>query len=200
MRTKARVLLSGGMDSTVCLVWALETFREVDAVAFDYGQRHRRELDAARAIADRLGVRLDVRQLGGLSGSLTGDGDDLSSTGAVVPGRNAQMLEAALWPDFSAAFLVMGACRDDWGVFADCRPEFFAAWRPPPYCSDTRVVTPVLHRTKADVVRVLFAFGRESLLSMTWSCYAGGDSPCGECGACIARAEGFRVAGKADPC
>ena len=197
MRTKARVLLSGGMDSTLCLVWALGTFRDVDAVAFDYGQRHARELDSAKAVADLLGIHLHVRPVRWLKGSLVGDGDDLSAEGAVVPGRNGAFLLAALAPEPSPAVVIMGACWDDQAVFEDCRPSFFNAVQRGFHPKGIQILTPLIERRKADIVRDLAA--RPELLALTWSCYSGGEYPCGWCGACIARRGGFRLARLDDP-
>tara|TARA_Y100000310_G_scaffold307573_1_gene349789 strand:+ start:58 stop:771 length:714 start_codon:yes stop_codon:yes gene_type:complete len=199
MRTLARVLLSGGMDSTLCAVWASQTFRNVDAVAFDYGQRHAKELDAARQIAQRLGLPLTERKVRWLKGNLVGDGDDLTAQGAVVEGRNGAFLAAALAPSPAPSLLIFGACADDQAVFEDCRPEFFNRTNERVLSAHgATVLTPLIRWHKKDIAAVLVREAPE-LLALTWSCYSGGKYPCGWCGACIARSRGFIMAGLDDP-
>ncbi len=197
MRSLARVLLSGGMDSALCLAWACDTFIDVDAVAFDYGQRHSKELDRARAIADLMRVPMTVRKVRFLKGALVGDGDDLSAEGAVVKGRNQAFLLGALTPAPPPAVLIMGACLDDRAVFEDCRPEFFHEVQQGFHPKGIQILTPLIEQRKADIARELSK--RAELLALTWSCYSGGEYPCGCCGACIARSAGFRLAGLDDP-
>lgn len=195
-----RVLLSGGMDSAVCLAWAIRhrlpvgvrydsDLDIVDAVGFHYGQRHaEKELEAARRIASTCRTRFRVRSLdiGGES-SLTGSGE-LSGSSVVVPGRNRKMLgAAALMQPFPDA-LVIGACADDAEIFEDCRSEFFDA-----LMAELRVPihTPLIDMTKREVVALGSELGATNLVIMSWSCYAGNETPCQKCGACLARAEGM---------
>ena len=202
--TRTRVLLSGGMDSAVCLAWALRHHGNhanvVDAVCFDYGQRHAaRELEAAKRIASTARVQLtiylvddgvgDWRPSGG---SLVSAGGDLFGSDVVVPGRNRALLAAAALTPRNEGFpdaLVFGACADDQAVFEDCRPEFFRSVE-----AELRIPvhTPIIDKTKKQVVSLAKTLGATNLIMMSWSCYAGGDTPCGECGACLARARGLR--------
>jgi 7-cyano-7-deazaguanine synthase len=146
------------------------------------------ELEAARKIASTCRVRFRVQALDidGAS-SLTGEGE-LNGSSVVVPGRNFKMLQAAsLMRPFPDA-LVFGACADDAEIFEDCRSEFF---------DDLRVElkvpihTPLLDMTKKEVVELGAELGATNLVIMSWSCYAGGETPCRECGACLARAAGM---------
>ena len=199
-----RVLLSGGMDSAVCLAWAKRhrlpvgarydsDLDIVDAVGFHYGQRHAKELEAARRIASMCRVRFRVVPIiDGLGdSSLTGDDGELRGSDVVVPGRNFKFLEcAALLRPFPDA-IVIGACKDDQADFEDCRPEFFEA-------AEDRlgvpILTPLIDKTKEEVVRLGHSLGAASLITLSWSCYAGGERPCRECQACVARDAGIKAA------
>ena len=195
-----RVLLSGGMDSAICLAWAtrqrLPVGRSydsdldvVDAVGFHYGQRHAvQELEAARKIASACRVRFRVQTLNidGAS-SLTGEGE-LNGSSVVVPRRNFKMLQAAaLMQPFPDA-LVVGACADDAEEFADCRRPTLDRIQQQ---IGVPVWSPLVNLCKRDAV----AFGKRhhatNLIVMSWSCYAGGAAPCGECDACLARERGL---------
>jgi len=183
----ARVLLSGGMDSTICLAWAQARYSNVDAVFFEYGQRHlEQERSAARFIAGLFGVTLHERPVRYLKGGLV-DGDDLSAAGAVVPGRNRAFLMGAIAPGELPSVLVMGCNRDDWREFEDCRPAFFAQLGLP---FGIKIETPLLYTSKGQALLMAERLGCAGIVNeRAWSCYAGGDEPCGECGACRARAK-----------
>jgi len=189
-----RVLFSGGVDSTVCLALAVAEYGEggVDAVFFDYGQRHLdAEFAAARKIAQLFGVLLHTRKVRYLGGGVV-DGSDLSPAGAVVPGRNSAFIASALAPGELPSAIVMGCCRDDWRAFDDCRPEFFDAERAG-MAFNVKILTPLLFKSKAQVLHEAERLGvLDLVLADSWSCYAGGDEPCGECGACVALAAGVR--------
>jgi len=188
---RARVLLSGGMDSAACLAWARLEYEWIDAVFFSYGQRHRdREHAAAARLAQHFGITLWDVPLGRIAGSsLTGDGGDLAGPAVVVPDRNAIMLRQAAAMFSVPDTVVMGCCRDDWGVFEDCRPEFFDKMSAE--LAPVHVATPVLDLDKRGVFEFARRYGGTSLFDITWSCYAGGEQPCGACGACEARARGM---------
>ena len=195
------VLLSGGLDSTCLLHKAVGECGRVFAVGVDYGQRHNRELWSAERIADHYGVPFLVLRLPTLTGSaLTGDGiipvglhyADPGQSATVVPGRNLLLLGLAI------AEAVRRGCGEVWygahagdaAVYADCRPEFVRA------ASDASevgygvaVFTPFLWKNKSDIVA--YAVGHGVPVGMTWSCYTGGDEPCGRCGACVERVEAF---------
>lgn len=198
--TQALVLLSGGLDSTACLAWALQKYGlgAVSAVAFDYGQRHRREIKAARSIAGVCRVPISVVELEPFKETgLTGGPGDLEGQNIVVPDRNYKMLKrAALLPSLPDV-LVFGACAADQSDFEDCRPAFFEATAKEMRCA---IETPVIEMTKADVIAWFPQLGASSLLIYTWSCYAGDEKACGYCQACRARLQGFFEACKVDPC
>jgi 7-cyano-7-deazaguanine synthase len=199
-----RVLLSGGMDSAVCLAWAKkhklpigDTYDSeldfVDSVGFHYGQRHAKELEAARRIARACGVRYRVMPiLDGIGeSSLTGGDGELKGADVVVPNRNMRFLEgAALMRPFPDA-IVIGSCKDDQADFEDCRPEFFQEAEER---LGIKILTPLIDKTKAEVAALAHRLGAINLVIMSWSCYAGGEHPCGKCGACVARAAGLRDA------
>jgi len=199
---RIRVLLSGGMDSAVCLAWAIRNHGRyenvVDAVCFDYGQLHAsQEIDAAKRIASTARVSLTVYDITGGVGdwnpsdsSLLGNEGGLSGSCVVVGGRNRALLVAAALehePKLPDA-LVFGACADDHEVFEDCRPGFFRSME-----GELRIKihTPLISMTKKEVVELGAELGATNLVTMSWSCYAGGETPCRECGACLARAAGM---------
>lgn len=193
-----RVLLSGGMDSTLCLVLALAENPDASAVACDYGQRHRRELGQAVLIAQVLAAPLHIaRGLDIGAGRLTGEAGELDAKGAVLPGRNKALLRAAAWVrNVRADEVWIGATADDQEVFEDCRRSYFDnlenQW-------GVRIRSPLVDKTKADIVRMYHQRGASNLLVYTHSCYQGEELACGYCGACRARARGFYEAGVRDP-
>ena len=213
------VVLSGGLDSTVCL--ALAAQRAVDpplALTFDYGQRHRTEVDRAAGIAghyrsEHLVVHLDTTAWGG--SALTDErrpvppaGEDPSEIPATyVPGRNSIFLAVALAVAEARGLdsVWIGVNAIDYSGYPDCRPEFIDAFRQVALLGQKRgvegrpveIVTPLVESTKAGIVRTGLELGAP--LQLTWSCYQGGDQPCGECDACVLRARGFDEAGVPDP-
>jgi len=198
---RARVLLSGGMDSAACLAWAVFSFgHDVDAVFFSYGQKHRdRELSSAKLLSRHFGVTLWDVPLGRIAGSsLTDLEGDLAGSAVVVPDRNSIMLKqaAAMFPP--PEVVVMGCCRDDWRVFADCRPEFFDQMRAE--LRTVKIETPLIELDKQEVIWFAQRHGGSEILGLSWSCYAGNESACGHCSACAARLRGFWSVGIVDPC
>lgn len=218
---KAIVLLSGGLDSTTCAYLARQAGDEIYALSFDYGQRHTRELDAARAVAQAVGAKehvvmtFNMRLWGG--SALTADIDvpldrDESAMGTdipvtYVPGRNTIFLAfAASYAEAKGATKIhLGINALDYSGYPDCRPEFLAAFQEV-VRQGTKVgveghpielVAPLMHLDKAGIVRAGLAAGADYALS--WSCYVGGDTPCGHCDSCLLRAKGFADAGLADP-
>lgn len=220
--TRAIVLLSGGLDSTVAAALARAAGHEVHAVSFDYGQRHKRELESARAVAKALGARshsvLKV-PIGDYGGSALTDhgiavpiGRDESAMGAdipvtYVPARNIVFLSLALGvaeaKDADAIYI--GANALDYSGYPDCRPEFFRAFEEMARLGTkrgvegkpVRVEVPLQHMTKADIV--LAGLRLDAPLALTWSCYQGGEEACGVCDSCVLRLKGFREAGATDP-
>ncbi len=209
------VVLSGGLDSTVCMAVAARE-GPVLALTFDYGQRHRIELDRAAAVAahygaEQLVVRLDASQWGG--SALTdpaievpeAGGDDIPVT--YVPARNLIFLAVAMGVgearDADAAYLGVNAL--DYSGYPDCRPEFVRSFAATAALALKRGVegrpveirTPLIDLSKADIVRLGTELGAP--LELTWSCYRGGPVPCGACDSCRLRAKGFAEAGRPDP-
>lgn len=213
---KSILILSGGMDSSVLLHHLIDEGHEVDAVSFDYGQRHRRELDAARDIAARLHVRHDIVDLrvigamlaeGGsslLGGSAVPHGHyaDESMKATVVPNRNMIMLAIAggVAVARAADVVAYAAHAGDHAIYPDCRTEFADAVDAALKLCDWHGVSllrPFVTMTKTDIA------ARGATLdvpfALTWSCYEGGERHCGKCGTCIERIEAFALAGVADP-
>jgi 7-cyano-7-deazaguanine synthase len=214
----AVVLLSGGLDSMVCAGLARERGFAVVALTIDYNQRHRVELDAARAIAEQLAERhivlpLDLRAFGG--SALTSD-IDVPKDGVgpgipvtYVPARNTIFLSLALgWAEvLDAQDIVIGVNALDYSGYPDCRPEFVAAFerlaalatRAGVEGARIRVHTPLLTLGKADIIRRGLELGLN--YGLTHSCYdpAADGRPCGRCDSCALREKGFREAGVADP-
>lgn len=181
---KSVVLFSGGIDSAVCVALEQEAGREVWPLFFNYGQRHaERERMAMFAQCREQGIwgraRIEVLRLGG--SSLLGDGD-LSGARAVVPDRNLILCGVAsnYAASIGAKRVVIGCNATDYELFPDCRPDFFVLLP-----TSTIVVTPLIHLTKREIVAEARRLGVP--LELTWSCYAGGEVPCGECGACVER-------------
>ncbi len=217
------VVLSGGLDSTVCLALAADEEHPSEplvALTFDYGQRHRVELERAASIAahygaDHLLVRLDASQWGG--SALTDDTIDVPDAGRAdddtaipvtyVPARNLIFLAVAMGVaearDLDAVSIGVNAL--DYSGYPDCRPAFIASFAATAQLATKRGVegrpvqirTPLLDKSKADIVRLGIAV--DAPLELTWSCYRGGDQPCGTCDACDLRAKGFATAGRNDP-
>jgi 7-cyano-7-deazaguanine synthase len=216
---RAVVLLSGGLDSMVCAALAREAGFEVLALTLDYGQRHRVELAAAKAIAARLADRhivlpLDLTAFGGsaLTSDLAVPKDEVGAAGipvTYVPARNPIFLGLALaWAEAAGARdLYIGVNALDYSGYPDCRPEFIAAFEALANRATKvgvegagfSVHAPLQHMTKADIAREAQRLGLDA--AMSHSCYdpAPDGSHCGHCDACLLRARGFAEAGIADP-
>lgn len=205
---KSVVLLSGGIDSVTALAVAAE-HNQVHALTVLYGQTHHRELLCAETAATKYGAHHVVVPVEGvIAGSaLTGDAPLPTSAAAApdatyVPARNTVLLSiaTAYAESVGAEEIVIGANADDAAGYPDCRPEYFAAMQTV-LCLGTlsppRISTPLIDRTKGEVIWLAHAMNVD--LADTWSCYVGGDLPCGECGACIVRGAGFAAIGLADP-
>jgi 7-cyano-7-deazaguanine synthase len=220
----AVVLLSGGLDSTTALAIARSQGFDCHALTVRYGQLHAVELDAARRVAAALGARqhqvlaLDLAPLA--RSALTsadvavpkdrslaeiGAPGDVPST--YVPARNTVLLSLALaWAEtLGARDIFLGVNVLDASGYPDCRPEFVRSFEQTAALALKRGVegdpvairTPLLDLTKADIVRL--GVELDAPLALTWSCYRGGDGPCGTCDSCVLRAKGFAEAGVADP-
>ncbi len=215
----ALVVLSGGLDSTVCMALAERQCHAPPlALTFDYGQRHRTEVDRSAGVAghyrsEHLIVRLDTAAWGGSAltdetQTVPNEGEDPAPIPATyVPARNSIFLAIALAVaearDLDSVWIGVNAI--DYSGYPDCRPEFIDAFRRVAEVGQRRgvegrpveIVTPLIESSKAGIVRTGLALGAP--LHLTWSCYRGGDHPCGTCDACALRARGFAEAGEVDP-
>lgn len=220
-RPPAVCLVSGGLDSATAAAIARSRGFEIYALSFDYGQRHRRELDAARAVAESLDaaqhlvLSFDLRLWGGSAltsgidvpaGRSTEDmARDIPVT--YVPARNIIFLSFALaWAEtLEARHIFIGVNQLDYSGYPDCREDFLRAFehmaalgtkagvdgRP------VKIEAPLVHMSKADIIREGTRLGVD--FGLTWSCYLGGERPCQQCDSCILRARGFQEAGLPDP-
>lgn len=222
-RPRAVVLHSGGIDSTATLAQAVADGCEACAITFDYGQRHRVELEAAERVAHALGVTrrlvfpIDLRLIGGsaLTDSIEvprhRTDEDLAAVipTTYVPARNLIFLSVALaWAEtIGARDLYAGVNAVDYSGYPDCRPEFIAAFNEAANLAtkigfehgEIRVHTPLAELGKAEIIRRAVELGVD--LGLTHSCYD--PSPeglaCGGCDSCILRRRGFEDAGVPDP-
>ena len=215
---RAVVLVSGGLDSTTVAYLARASGQHIFALSFDYGQRHRRELDAAVSVAQVLQarehrvIRIDLAALGG--SSLTGHGQiPVERTpGAIpttwVPARNLIFLAVASGyaEIVGAGAIYLGVSQVDYSGYPDCRGEFLDAYQRAADLASKQfvetgrripVIAPLLHLPKAGIVRLGLALGVD--YGLTWSCYQGGAAPCGVCDSCRLRAAAFAEVGTADP-
>jgi 7-cyano-7-deazaguanine synthase len=215
---KAVVLLSGGLDSMVVAGLACEAGYELNALTIDYNQRHRRELDAARVIAERLGAErhvilpLDLRQFGGsaltdeIAVPKEGVGDDIPVT--YVPARNLVFLSLTLaWAEaIGARDIFIGVNALDYSGYPDCRPEFIEGFAQLATLATKAgaeggaftIHAPLQYLGKADIAREAIRLGFDP--AMSWSCYdpQSDGSACGLCDSCRLRREGFAKAGLHD--
>ena len=215
---RAVVLLSGGLDSTTAAWLARASDFELYALSFEYGQRHHKELDAAARVAREVGVRkhqtvcINLGDWGG--SSLTGDGDIPVESSADqipstwVPARNHIFLAVAsgFAEVVGASAIYIGVSQVDYSGYPDCRGEFLDAFQHAADLASKRyveegvsipVLAPFLHLPKSGVVRLGLTLGVD--YSLTWSCYQGGDVPCGVCDSCRLRAAAFAQVGQPDP-
>lgn len=224
MTRKAVVLLSGGLDSATTLAEARREGYLCHALSFDYGQRHARELEAARAVAESIGVvrhlvlHINIGQFG--SSALTSEvavpkGRSMDEIGSgvpvtYVPARNTVFLALALgWAEVLEALdIFIGANCLDYSGYPDCRPEFLSAFERLANLATKiavegkgrfRIRAPLLQWRKDQIIQRGVQLGVD--YSLTWSCYdpASGPVACGECDSCRLRLDGFARAGLDDP-
>ena len=223
-KPRAVVLLSGGIDSTTTLALALRDGFAVYALTFRYGQRHEREIEAARRIARAFQVagheivEFDLRQFGG--SALTADiavpkdrtvqqmGGDIPVT--YVPARNTIFLAFALaWAETLGAYdIFIGVNALDYSGYPDCRPEYIAAFQTLADLATRagvqgqghlKIHTPLIHLSKQEIIATGQSLGID--YGLTLSCYdpAPDGAACGRCDACLLRLKGFAEAGFEDP-
>ena len=225
---KALVLSSGGVDSTTCVGIAVKDVgsENVSTVSVFYGQKHNKELECADKVAEFYNVKHYVLDLSNVlqysncslmknsteeipmmsyAEQIEKNGEGKVST--YVPFRNGLMLSAvaalaqSIYPDDDVD-IYLGAHADDAAgrAYADCSEEFTSAMNTAIVIGTyekVRVVAPLVNLNKAGVVKLGLSIGVP--YKYTWSCYAGGDKPCGHCGTCIDRAKAFEANGIADP-
>lgn len=218
MKAKTYVcLLSGGLDSTTLLYWLRERTPadHIVGLGIHYGQRHARELQAARSIASDLGVAFEEADISGVSRLLAGSSQtsaeipvpeghyaDENMKKTVVPNRNMLMLSiaAALAVSLEYDAVAYAAHAGDHAIYPDCRPEFAGLaeltiqagnWH------QVQLVSPFIEKTKTDIAAEAARLGVP--IGKTWSCYKGQEKHCGKCGTCVERIEAIRDAGLVDP-
>ena len=219
MNNKAVIILSGGIDSATLAYSSIDQGFEVECLTILYGQRHRREADSARLIAEALGVHHKIVDLSPLGSILTGSAltdakidvpevpetavhyDTLKTT--IVPNRNAIFLAVAVGYAVSigAENVFFGAHSSDRGVYPDCREEFVEAFQASERLAteepDLNILAPFVGMDKADIVKLGAGLGVP--FGETWSCYKGGRIHCGVCSSCRERKRAFAEAGVPDP-
>ena len=220
---KALVVLSGGQDSTTCLFWARTKFDEVHAITFDYGQRHRAEVEAAKRIARMAKVAshevvkvpdilLGTSPLVNSAQSVEEYADAQSLPGGIektfVPMRNTLFLTIAANRAvvLGCSDIITGVGQEDFGGYPDCREAFLFMLQKTFQESlrgvaEVNLVAPLLYLIKKETVELACELGVECLdaLAYTHTCYKGEYPPCGHCHACLLRQKGFDEAGIADP-
>jgi 7-cyano-7-deazaguanine synthase len=222
MRNKAVVLLSGGLDSATTLYLAQSQGYKCFSLIFDYGQRHKREIESAKKIVRTANCPYKIIKI-----NLPWKGSALLDRKAkiptlthlhtyiltntvpstYVPARNIIFLSFAL--SFAEAIgadrIYIGAHSQDYSGYPDCRPEFYQAFSKVISVGtkigvekkEIKVITPLINKNKAQIIRL----GRrlDVPFELTWSCYQGGRVSCGKCDSCYFRAKGFKEAGILDP-
>lgn len=215
---KAVVLLSGGLDSATTAAIAIAEGYQVIALSFRYGQRHEKELVAAKKIAEALGIKehfiseIDLAQWGG--SSLTDQSMPIPQEGlepdiipsTYVPGRNTVFMAIALSlaEAKNAQAIYLGINAVDYSGYPDCRPEYLAAYQKLANLSSKagvegnapRLIAPLVKDSKLDIVRR--ALELNVPIADTWSCYQGGAIPCGLCDSCRIRDRALIEAGRSD--
>ncbi len=213
---KVIVVCSGGLDSVSLAHRMAAEEQLLGLISFDYGQRHRKELDFAAACATRLGVFHEIIDMRGIGGRLTGSAltDDVDVPDGhyaeetmritVVPNRNAIMLAVAFGVAAArqAEAVAIAVHGGDHFIYPDCRPGFIDAFQAMQdhaldgYAS-IRLLAPYVNGSKADIV--VDGARHDTPFAETWSCYKGGARHCGRCGTCVERREAFHLAGITDP-
>ncbi|MCS7152078.1 MAG: 7-cyano-7-deazaguanine synthase QueC [Endomicrobia bacterium] len=213
---KCIVLLSGGLDSTTTLYYAVKNGYKPICLIFDYGQRHKKEINSAIKIANLLGLKYFVVKI-----SLPWKGSSLLDKkmripryvrkrqipSTYVPARNIIFLSIAtsLAEVYKVQYIFYGANQVDFSGYPDCRKEFIKSFekminkgtKVGVKGGKVTVVAPLINMTKSEIVKLAVKLGVP--LEYTWSCYRGGRKPCGICPTCKLRYKGFKEAGINDP-
>jgi 7-cyano-7-deazaguanine synthase len=214
------VIFSGGQDSTTCLYWAKEKFKGVHAVTFDYGQRHRIEIESAKKIVRLAEVAsheiIDITGMMKTTSPLVDFSREVSQYRSVdelpggieptfIPCRNILFLTAAANRGVVRGIkdLVIGVSAIDYGGYPDCRPKFITLMEETLRHGlemEIKIHTPMISLTKKDTVLLASKIsGCMEALAYSHTCYQGKFPPCGKCHACLLRMKGFKEAGVEDP-
>lgn len=212
MKKSAVVLLSGGLDSSTTLYYALSNGYKCFCLIFDYGQRHRKEIKSAQSIAELAGCEWVLVKV-----NLLWKGSALLDKNIKIPQRRIRGIPVTYVPARNTIFLgyatsyaeainakriFIGANAVDFSGYPDCRPEFVLAFNHlislgTKVGGQLKIEAPLIKKTKSQIVKMAIRLGVP--LKQTWSCYRGGLRPCLRCDSCILRGKGFREAGVIDP-
>ncbi|MBP7652428.1 7-cyano-7-deazaguanine synthase QueC [Candidatus Dependentiae bacterium] len=213
-KRKCVVVFSGGQDSTTCLFWAKRKFDYVETVFFDYGQKHRIELNSAKQISKLAGVKLNIIKIPAFSqigGSSLTDKSVENPVGkpkgipvSFVPGRNLIFITfAAAYAYTKKIFnIVTGVCQTDYSNYPDCRNDVMKSLEKTISLGmgcKFKIFTPLMFLTKSESVKLALKLDAMEALGLSHTCYNGTKPPCGKCPACILREKGFKNAGIEDP-
>lgn len=216
---KAVAVVSGGLDSVTLAHLLHHQGAQLHLLAFDYGQKHKKELEFARECATRLKADFDIVDLSGFSRLISGSAltseaievphghyEAPTMAATVVPNRNAILLALAFGVavNENANIVATGVHGGDHFIYPDCRPDFIASFDAMQKkavegfgAPDLRLLAPFLEVDKTAIVRI--GDELEVPFARTWSCYEGGAKHCGKCGTCVERREAFALAGVRDP-
>ncbi|MFM2483626.1 7-cyano-7-deazaguanine synthase QueC [Celerinatantimonas yamalensis] len=214
MKEKVVIIYSGGMDSYTVLNRAIREGYQPFALTFNYGQKHKKEIDVASKVTRELGIDhkvIDITAINQLlqGSSLTSDMDipeghyaEDSMKSTVVPNRNMILLSLAIGYAVSigASKVYYGAHSGDHAIYPDCRPEFVDKMNAVSQIANydaVDIISPYLNLSKIDILKDGLAMGLD--YSQTWTCYNGREKACGRCGACQERLEAFALNHQTDP-
>ncbi|MBN1802609.1 MAG: 7-cyano-7-deazaguanine synthase QueC [Candidatus Lokiarchaeota archaeon] len=216
----ALVVLSGGQDSTTCLVWALKKFQLVSAITFNYKQRHGVEIDCAKKIVDIINLTSekkvndhqivdisffsDLVQSAMIQETEITYNTETSLPTTFVPGRNIIFLTIAAAVAYQKRIkhLIAGVCQEDYSGYPDCRDATIKSLQATLKLGldyDIIIHTPLMWKNKSETIKLMQKLGRIDLYKYTHTCYEGKRPACGKCFACELRLRGFKEAGLIDP-
>lgn len=214
-RPKIIHILSGGLDSTTALYFLRQKYQIVEAVTFDYNQRHKREIDSAKNICKQLKIPhriIDIKNCNELmqGSSLTskniatphGHYHKSNMKNTIVPNRNAILINIAAGYAISKKIyaLSLGVHAGDHYIYPDCRPAFIKSQQKTLSLANEcnfKILAPFLNKTKIEIVKI--GHKLHVPFELTWTCYEGGKKPCGKCGSCSERKEAFAKNNLIDP-